>query len=322
MPYGKVLVIDDVGSNLYVAKRLLIPYDLTIETASNGFEAIEKIKAGSVYDVIFMDHLMPKMDGIETVKKIRELKYTHPIVALTANVMAGQEKIFLENGFDDFISKPIDIQQLDSILNKLIRDKQPPDVLSEARENKKTKAVQALSTADSAQLFSMFAQDARRALPIFESVLQNLANVSNEDLQLFNIKAHAMKSALVNIGEVTISHLAFTLEKASKKHNKNTLAQKTHELINALKFIIKNVETMELGSKIVAKDDDIAYLREQLGIIYEACEEYDIKTADEAITNLRKKSWTSETWEVLDKISEYILHSDFEEASLLALRFR
>jgi len=77
--------------------------------------------------------MMPKMDGVETTKKIRNMGYTGTIVALTANAVAGQSEVFLESGFDDFISKPIDVRQLNSILNKRIRDKQPAEVLEAAR---------------------------------------------------------------------------------------------------------------------------------------------------------------------------------------------
>jgi CheY-like chemotaxis protein/anti-sigma regulatory factor (Ser/Thr protein kinase) len=124
MPYGNVLIVDDVDTNIYVAKGLLAPYDLKVDSADSGFAAIEKIKNGNSYDIIFMDHMMPKMDGIEATKIIRESGYTEPIVALTANAVAGQLEVFLENGFDDFISKPIDIRQMNAVLNKLIRDKQ------------------------------------------------------------------------------------------------------------------------------------------------------------------------------------------------------
>jgi len=125
MPYGRILIVDDVNSNLYVARGLMAPYGLTVETATSGFEAVEKIRNGAVYDIIFMDHMMPKMDGIETVKIIRGMGYTHPIIALTANALTGQAEMFMENGFDGFISKPIDIRQLNLSLNKFIRDKRP-----------------------------------------------------------------------------------------------------------------------------------------------------------------------------------------------------
>jgi signal transduction histidine kinase/CheY-like chemotaxis protein len=123
MPYGKILVVDDMVSNLDVAVLLTKPYCLQIDTALSGFEAIEKVKCGQEYDIIFMDHMMPKMDGIAATRQIRELNYQLPIVALTANAIVGQADLFLDNGFDGFISKPIDIRQLDDLLNRLVRDK-------------------------------------------------------------------------------------------------------------------------------------------------------------------------------------------------------
>ena len=123
MPYGRVLVVDDVEVNIYVVMGLLMPYELQVDDASNGLEAIEKIRIGNEYDVIFMDHMMPEMDGIEATKIIRDMGYTKPIVALTANAVTGQAEMFLNNGFDDFISKPIDVRSMNLILNKLIRDR-------------------------------------------------------------------------------------------------------------------------------------------------------------------------------------------------------
>jgi len=131
MPYGKVLIVDDVEANRYVAVGLMKPYKLHIETASSGFEAIDKINSGIVYDIVFLDHMMPELDGIETAKRLRELGYKEPIIALTANAVAGQSEMFLQNGFDFFISKPIDLRQLNVVLRKYIRDKQPPEVIEE-----------------------------------------------------------------------------------------------------------------------------------------------------------------------------------------------
>jgi CheY-like chemotaxis protein/anti-sigma regulatory factor (Ser/Thr protein kinase) len=125
MPLGTVLVVDDVGTNLYVARGLLAPYGLSIDMVKSGMDTINRIKQGKVYDIILMDHMMPEMDGIETVKILRGMGYQSPIVALTANAISGQAEIFKQNGFDDFISKPIDILQLDAVLNKWIRTKTP-----------------------------------------------------------------------------------------------------------------------------------------------------------------------------------------------------
>jgi len=122
IPYGKVLIVDDVEVNLLVAEAALEAYGLQIETASSGFEAINKIESGKVYDIIFMDHMMPHMDGIETVANLRKLGYTGIIVALTANALIGNSEMFIQNGFDGFISKPIDFAELDAALNKFIRN--------------------------------------------------------------------------------------------------------------------------------------------------------------------------------------------------------
>jgi CheY-like chemotaxis protein len=125
MPYGSILLVDDIITNLYVAEGILKPYQLQIETALSGQETIDKVNAGKSYDVIFMDHMMPEMDGIEATKRLRELGYTKPIVALTANAVAGQAEMFLQSGFDAFISKPIDIRVLNDVLKKYVRrDKQ------------------------------------------------------------------------------------------------------------------------------------------------------------------------------------------------------
>jgi len=123
MSYGRVLVVDDLESNLFVVKSILSLYKITAETATSGHEAVEKIKTGKVYDIIFMDYMMPEMDGIEATKIIRAMGYVHPVVVLTANAVKGAEDMFLENGFDGFISKPIDQTLFNACLIRYIRDK-------------------------------------------------------------------------------------------------------------------------------------------------------------------------------------------------------
>ncbi|GBU24223.1 sensor kinase/phosphatase luxQ [Fibrobacteria bacterium R8-3-H12] len=241
MPYGKVMVVDDVESNLYVAKEMMAHYGLTIEAVSSGFEAIDRVKRGDVYDIIFMDHMMPRMDGMETTKILRESGYTQPIVALTANALIGQAKIFMENGFDDFISKPIDIRQLNTVLNKFIRNKQPPEVIAKAQESAAEKKSKLAAPAVNPALLSFFAKDAANALPILEFTLANIETISDDDIQLYAITAHGMKSALANIGKTEFSQIAYTLEKAGKTKDKNIIKLQTQELIDALKGIIAEV---------------------------------------------------------------------------------
>ena len=123
MPYGRVLIVDDIEANLYVARGLLLFYDLQIETCNSGRQAIDKIKEGKIYDVIFMDHTMPDLSGTETMQLLRKMGYHHPIVVLTANALIGHSDNFLKNGFDGFISKPINTTHLNSILVKYVKNK-------------------------------------------------------------------------------------------------------------------------------------------------------------------------------------------------------
>ncbi|MCL2224807.1 MAG: ATP-binding protein [Defluviitaleaceae bacterium] len=121
MPYGRVLIVDDIEANLYVAEAFLEPYELTIELVDSGLLAIEKIKAGEVYDIILMDHMMPELDGVETTKVLRGMGYTNPIIVLTANAYSEMSEIYETAGFTAYASKPLDIAQMDALLTKYIK---------------------------------------------------------------------------------------------------------------------------------------------------------------------------------------------------------
>jgi signal transduction histidine kinase/DNA-binding response OmpR family regulator/ABC-type amino acid transport substrate-binding protein len=210
MPHGRILVVDDMETNLYVAKGFLLPYGLSIDTALSGKEAIEKIESGNAYDIVFMDQMMPVMDGIETVKIIRKKGYTRPIVALTANAVAGQAEMFMANGFDGFISKPIDVRELNASLRKFVRNKQ--------------------SQIDP-ELAKIFVRDAEKAMTILQSY-------ENYDLQMYILNAHALKSALANIGETKLSDFARDLETAGKDKNTAFISDKTPAFLSELQAVV------------------------------------------------------------------------------------
>ena len=117
----KVLIVDDNKMNLKVASRLLSSYNLQIEEATSGEECISKIKDGNKYDLIFLDHLMPNLDGIGTIKILKKMGNKIPVVAMTANVVTEVEEKYLKEGFDDYISKPINIKTLNKLLQKYFK---------------------------------------------------------------------------------------------------------------------------------------------------------------------------------------------------------
>ncbi len=113
----KVLIVDDNLINLKVAARLLSTYKVETEEVSSGFDCIKKIEDGNKYDLILMDDMMPKMSGVETFKKLQAMKdFKIPVIALTANAIAGMKENYLKEGFNDYISKPIDKKELERIL--------------------------------------------------------------------------------------------------------------------------------------------------------------------------------------------------------------
>jgi len=325
MPYGQILIVDDVETNLYVAKGLMTPYGLKIDLATSGFEAINKIKEGNNYDVIFMDHMMPKMDGIEATKHLRKMGYTKSIVALTANALAGHAEMFLKNGFDDFISKPIDIRQLNTTLNKWIRDKQPPEVIEAAQKekaeiDKKQDPGQGFQQVDS-QLAKIFARDAERAVDAIQNSIRNDLN-DEKDIQMYIINVHAMKSALANIGEKELSNTALRLEQAGREKDINVILSETNEFLEKLNMVIKEIKSRE-GKNEVTEDsqDAIILLKEKLQIIKEACEVMDKKIIKGALSGLKEKTWSQKTNELLSLIEEHLLHSEFDEISTIIVEY-
>ena len=317
MPYGKVLIVDDVESNLFVAKGLMAPYGLSIETVTSGYQAIERIDSGNVYDVVFMDHMMPKMNGLEATKIIRDKGYSEPIVALTANAVVGQSDIFLANGFDDFISKPVDIRYLNAVLKKYVRDKQPPEVLGAANAARADLVASAESEtgyqAVSPQLAEFFVRDVLNAVAALEAIEEKLGTYDEDDIYLFTTTVHAMKTALANVGEIELSALADRLEQSGWKNDTDVISKETSDFITKLrKTIIKFTPPEEQVNNSGAEDGDNDYLLQKLAYIKEACSVYDKKKAKDAIAELREKRWPPEISKHLGTIVEKLLSGDFD----------
>jgi len=310
MPYGRVLIVDDVETNLYVAAGLMRPYGLQIETCMSGRAAIEKINGGNKYDIIFMDHMMPEIDGIETTKRLRASGYTAPIAVLTANAVAGQVNMFMQNGFDAFISKPIDIRQLNSVLNKFIRDKQPPEVLEAAREKI---VVSETNGGQSPLLLKSFIRDAKKSaeiLRVFDGA---------KDLQDFVVSIHGIKSSLANIGEKVLCEEAFSLEKHGRAKNIDALTPAIEPFLKKLLALIEKLEVQQEAQNADGTDENIEDLQNKLLAIKKLCGDYNRKGSLEMLDGI--KNCSARTREILDSIRELVLCSKFDEAESAAACF-
>jgi len=264
MSYAVVLVVDDVVTNLDVAMGMLKPYKLRIDCVTSGEEAVNRVREEKIrYSAIFMDHMMPGMDGIEAVRIIREeinTEYarTIPIIALTANALKGNDEMFLENGFQAFLSKPIDIIRLDQILHQWVRDKskekelppaRPPAPLEntekpEKKNNGLIEELEALGINATAAL-ARFANDKGSYLHILgsfvthaPSFVEAVKTFKNQDLESYRITVHSIKGSGRGIGAEKLGDMAEKLEFAAKEGNIAFIEANNGILIEAMeKFV-------------------------------------------------------------------------------------
>jgi CheY-like chemotaxis protein/HPt (histidine-containing phosphotransfer) domain-containing protein len=305
MPYGRVLVVDDVETNLDVARGLLLPYGLTIDCASGGREAIEKIRTSGndpgakKYDVIFMDHMMPEMDGIEAVRIIREglgSEYARnvPIVALTANAIKGNEEMFFSGGFNGYISKPIDIFKLDSVLNTWVRNKQTRETLNQAEAEGAARVKN--RGAPSPGLFGGFTVEgvdlaAGKARYVTEAafleiirsycvhtpaLLEKIRGFSEKDLRQYTIAVHGLKGSCCGICADKAGQYAAAMETAARAGNIETLLSKNDGLIETVETLLSGLKELLAKTEKSGPEKQRAAAPDRvlLARLLEACEQY------------------------------------------------
>ncbi|MCL1878483.1 MAG: response regulator [Defluviitaleaceae bacterium] len=253
MPYGKVLIVDDVEANIYVAKGLLAFYDLNIETCFSGFDAIEKIKQGATYDLIFMDYMMPEMNGIEAMQEIRKMGYASPIVALTANALIGQEEEFIISGFDGFISKPIQTKHLNTVLHRFIRDKQSPETL-EAASLLGNKKGEIDSFQDNLELQKKLKANFRQKQ---KHTMENIRkSINGNDIDNARLLAHSLKGVSGLIFEHSLSDAAGIVEHLLESGKIPSDAQLS-ALEDELTGVLASIETHASDENLVKIFDEL-----------------------------------------------------------------
>ncbi|MDR0312249.1 MAG: response regulator [Treponema sp.] len=331
--YGKVLVVDDMPLNLHIMQLLLKPYELQVDTAEDGYKAVEMIEGGNLYDIVFMDHMMPGLDGVETATKMRELGYTLPIVVLSANNDIEQSKRFMAVGFDAFITKPINARQLNSILEKFAEDRPSQDFNDATYRQKRTEHEYGEETAFlnlHPQLAEIFVQDLTKFIKVLEEIYGKRGAYGDEDIRLYTISVHAVKTALANMGKKELSAIAHKLEQAGRATDTAVITEGTPAFLEELRVIIKEHNSQKksggddkLEDSSVGHEDrgghfSSPYLREKLLAVKNACEEYDRKTAKDTIVELRQKKWPNSIEESLSSMAEQLLNGDFVEVSKIA----
>jgi len=251
-----VLVVDDNSMNLSLMKSLLKRTKMNVELVSGGVECVELTRK-KVYDIIMLDHMMPEMDGVEVLHKIRT-EQGNPnrntkVVALTANAIAGSREMYLKYGFDDYLSKPIQANVLDEVLMRQLTDTSMPDkeeekMVSEQSERPAdllqiNRALGLSYCMDSEELYdeilSVFHEQCREYLPKLETYY------GEQDWKQYAIIAHALKGNSLNIGAENFSKLSLQHELAGKEGNAEFISNDYADYVDALKSLMDKVESRE-----------------------------------------------------------------------------
>ncbi|MDR1611301.1 MAG: response regulator [Planctomycetota bacterium] len=332
-PGFQVLIVDDIATNLAVASGLLSPFQMELTTCLSGREAVALARKCN-FDLIFIDHMMPEMDGIETANEIRKICRRQrtrrggrriPFIALTANAMAGMREMFLANGFDDYLSKPIDTAKLHELLAKWIPPEARIAISSPASfnpaEDFAAPAIAGLDLGLGLKRIGGSLKDYLEVLEIYcgdvESSLPVLNDVSGENIEDFTIRVHALKTASANVGAVAISEEAAFLEEAGKKRDLRTIGEMIggfRERLLRLTLGIRGAvsRTNDANADAEAMDnmpaaDDLRRLKAAIG-------SRDIGVIDRALNDLSAGRLGGKAKNMLAQVSNHVLTADFDEA--------
>jgi len=327
-PDAKVLIVDDIETNLKVGQGLLKLYGMAIDTCLSGKSAIESVLAKE-YDLVLMDHMMPEMDGIEATKIIRSLGGNHadlPIVALTANAIVGAKEMFLQNGFDDFLSKPIEVNKLNSILAKWIpaekQMKAEPVSNADAESGKEIEiSITDVDVARGITLSGGSAKDYLETLAVFYkngiAKVDELAEcIETENIPLYVTYVHAMKSACANIGANMLSNEAMALESAGINQDSDFIKSRNVDFTDNLKKLLENINEVITANTEEPDSDalDENVMKELLTELKTAVEAFDLEAIEELSEKLQAFTQLQEKGEVLSRLLENVFLSRYKLA--------
>ncbi|MDD6307610.1 MAG: response regulator [Clostridiales bacterium] len=321
-PSVHVLVVDDNLMNLKVVEGLLQCYQIKVSKAVSGKEALEKIETME-YDFVFMDHMMPEMDGIETLHRIRRKRGEYfkkvPIVALTANAVAGMREVFLEEGFQDFIAKPVEVSVLESVLKRVIpKEKMIRQNISDRKA--KEENGQAVDTSE----LVIGDLDVQKGIVYcgsrenYEDVLfihckNGAGNIDKiqksyqeKDWKNYGILLHALKSSMQSIGALPLSQMAKELERAAKEKEEKYILNHHKEAMEEYDRILKILKEY-LKVDVTEKETDGK--EEETGEIVEpelSEDEFDnlARELEEAAYDLEGDTMA----EIVEKMQQYSYH--------------
>ena len=317
----KVLVVDDNSSNLLILKNLLKPYELLVDIADSGELALEMAKK-NVYDLVFMDHMMPEMDGVETTKRLRALEAdyckTVPVIALTANAVYGAKQELLKEGLSDYLTKPIVIGRLEAMLDKYLGNVSIQEMTPE-EDSISTIRIEGIDSAEAMKklhlneevyysILKTYYVDLKKALK-----RMNIANPGD-----FIIDVHGIKSISASVGAMELSEYAKELEYAGKANDTEFLEKHTPTFIEMCQYMIQKLEDFFVGKeKIVVEKENAVLDKTWIWAIYQACEDMDSFRAMDLLKEVQGMQFKEQEEQLIKQIEEYVEQYDYDEVTSL-----
>lgn len=332
-PKAHLLFVDDTSMNLEVIKGLLKNTGIKIDTVLSGKEALEAVKTNT-YDILFIDHRMPEMDGIETLHTMKAMSDNKcagkPCIALTANAISGVKKMYLNEGFDDYLSKPVNPSKLE----EMIRNYLPPEYIEESEDNNSDTQEDSKDYSDFLSKMKLIEElDLDSALKncgseelLFSILNQYHSSINQKALELqqffeaedwnnYGIKVHALKSTSRLIGAIKLSKLAEQLEECA---NNNTVSEIQKEHKNLMDTFLKFRHLLEpllqnnnddKDKPEISKED----LSEKLKQILQCADDFDLDGLDNLVKELSSVKLPLDFSEKFDKIRTSVENVDFKQ---------
>ncbi len=325
-PEVQVLVVDDNAVNRRVFVSLLKETEARVEEAGSGEECLDMVFAKR-YDIIFLDHMMPGMDGVETLHRMKEMKSypceNVPVIALTANAIAGAREMYLAEGFDNYISKPINPNKLEAMLMEYLPeekvtyvDKKSDWTMEEISQERfpdtegidweyamfhmKNEDVLEQTVCD---FYEMVETEADELTKYYQQIVDNVD--IEESIKQYRVKVHAMKSSAAMIGAIPLSGVAKMLEFAAIDGKLDIIQYMTPLFLEewrGSKDKLYSFAKMQEDGEGEKLKPDAWMISELLRMLQEAMEEMDIDTADEIVNQLRKYDLPQEMSREMDKL--------------------
>ena len=321
-PDANVLIVDDNPVNLTVAAGLIEPLEMRVDTAGGAMEAVEKVKNNS-YDIIFMDHMMPEVDGVEATHIIRQISgYGEvPIIALTANAMGGTKEMFLREGMNDFVAKPIEVTEIVSMVKKwLPKEKVLPAAENKAGVSEQTDELvipglntrQAISMLGSEKLYIQILRDYYKSIDKRSGIITDA--LERGDIKAYTIEVHSLKSTSRQIGADSLSELAAKLEKAGNEHDINFINEKTGELITRFRDCKKVIAPVfpELSEKPEDPPADLSVISEYLDSASRALDSGEAEAMNDVLGKMSGCRFTPAQTQCFEKLSSCVKNGNPE----------